>query len=409
MKTIYDRSSIKTSFYAGMGSWKGVVTTLGKLDYASAGPTRNNLIQCFQNRNLDTLAEHIDDHVFRFVEVMKDKARKGENVNGVIWFRLLALDIVTDVLWGDQTDLLGHAGSDTPDFLRRFFAFSRYNALKSFIPMVEPIVKYIGPPEWAKVRKDCLDMDLTAREALSKWKEKHIKTHDRDVLSMLSNMENLEDPQNRIKQDDLPAYMVEMMAAGSSTTSHTAAFACWALANHPEAQVKLRQELFDIFPDPTRLDMKATQHSDYLDAVIKETMRLWPMIPGPLERHLGKSIEVNSLVVPPGVIASTSALSSGRNSDVYPEPNEWLPERWLQASERMKLNLTPFGYGSRICPGSNLALTELRYMLGAIFRNMRAVQPVNMEWKPLEIADVFAAHIKSGHCWLRFEIDGQRP
>lgn len=409
MKTIYDRSAIKTSFYANMGSWKGVTSTLGKLDYASAAPTRTNLIQCFQNRNLETLTEHIDGHVFQFVDIMKGKARSGENVDGVVWFRLLALDIVTDVLWGEDTDLLGHAGSDTPDFLRRFFAFSKYNALKSFIPAVETIAKYIGPPKWSKLRQDCLDMDVTAKEALQRWNEKDVKTHNRDVLSMLSSMENAENPQDRIQPDHLPAYMVEMMAAGSSTTSHTAAFACWALANRPEAQKSLRAELFEIFPDSAQLDMRASQRSEWLDAVIKETMRLWPMIPGPLERYLGKPIEVNGHTVPPGVIASTSALSSGRKADVYPDPEAWKPERWLNATERMKLNWTPFGYGSRICPGSNLALTELKYMLCAIFRSMRAVQPKRVAWEPIEMVDVFAAGTKSGHCWLRFELDDHTP
>lgn len=409
MKTIYDRSSIKTSFYSNMGSWKGVVSTLGKLDYASAGPTRANLIQCFQSRNLDALCENIDGHVFQFVDILTDKARKGENVDGVIWFRLLALDVVTDVLWGEDTDLLGHAGSETPAFLKRFFAFSKYNAMKSFIPIIEPIAKHIGPPSWSRLRKDCLDMDVTAKEALERWNEKGVKTHDRDVLSMLSNMDNLEDPQNRIKPDDLPAYMVEMMAAGSSTTSHTAAFACWALANNPDAQRKLRKELFDIFPNPKSLDMKATQRSEYLDAVIKETMRLWPMIPGPLERYLGNPVEVNGLHVPPGVIASTSAFTSGRNADVYLEPESWIADRWLDSTERMRLNWTPFGYGSRICPGSNLAMTELKYMLGAIFRNLRAIQPEGVPWEPIELADVFAAGTRSGHCWLRFEFDSETP
>jgi cytochrome P450 len=407
MKTIYDKSSIKTRFYANMGSWKGVVSTLGKLDYASAGPTRTNLIQCFQSRNLEVLAEHIDQHVFQFVETMSEKARNGENIDGVIWFRLLALDIVTDVLWGEDTDLLGHAGSETPAFLKRFFAFSKYNAMKSFIPIIDPIAKYVGPPSWSKLRKDCLDMDVTAKEALARWNEKEVKTHDRDVLSMLSSMDNLDDPQHRITPEDLPAYMVEMMAAGSSTTSHTAAFACWALANNPKAQYRLRQELFDIFPDPKRLDMKATQRSDYLDAVIKETMRLWPMIPGPLERYLGKPIEVNGLYVSPGVIASTSAFTSGRKPDVYPEPEKWNPDRWLEATERMRLNWTPFGCGSRVCPGSNLALTELKYMLGALFRNMRSIQPKDVPWEPIELADVFAAGSRSGHCWLRFELDSE--
>lgn len=405
MKTIYDRSSIKTSFYANMGSWKGVTTTLGKLDHASAAPTRANLIQCFQNRNLDALAGHIDGHVFQFVEIMRSKAEQGEDIDGVVWFRLLALDIVTDVLWGDQTNLLGNASSGTPDFLRRFFAFSQYNALKSFIPGIEFMVKHIGPPRWRKLRKDCLDMDVTAQDALARWNEKEIKAHDRDVLSMLSSMSTADDPENQIQPNDLPAYMVEMMAAGSSTTSHTAAFACWALANNPDVQQRLRHELFLLWPDVSKLDMKSTNKCTYLDAVIRETMRLWPMIPGPLERYLGNSISVSGLRIPPGVIASTSALTSGRNGEVFPEPERWNPDRWLEADDRMKLNWTPFGYGSRICPGSNLAMTELKYMIAAIFRNMRAVQPHNAEWQPIEMSDVFAAGTRSGHCWLRFECD----
>ncbi len=208
MKIIYDRSSVKTSFYSKMGSWKGVTSTLGKLDYASAGPTRNNLIQCFQNKNLEALADHIDGHVLQFVDILKDKAWNGDDVDGVVWFRLLALDIVTDVLWGEDTNLLGQAGDDTPAFLRRFFAFSKYNALKSFIPAMEAFVRYLGPPKWSRLRQDCLDLDVTAKEALARWNEKDIKSHDRDVLSMLSSMENNDDPANRIQQSDLPAYMV---------------------------------------------------------------------------------------------------------------------------------------------------------------------------------------------------------
>ncbi|KAI5205033.1 hypothetical protein E4T39_03150 [Aureobasidium subglaciale] len=405
MKTIYNRSSIKTSFYTKMGSWKGVVTTLGKLDYTSAAPTRNNLLQCFQNRNLDTLTQNIDSHVLKFVKILSEHADKGENVDGVIWFRLLALDIVTDVLWGDQTNLLGNASSSTPDFLRRFHAFSKYNALKSFIPPIETWVKYFGNDKWKQLRQDCLDMDVTAHEALIKWNEKDTKGHDRDVLSMLSSMQADATSDANMPQAHIPAYMVEMMAAGSSTTSHTATFACWALTNFPSVQKKLRQELFEAFPDAGELDMRKSQDLPYLDAVIKETMRMWPMIPGPLERYLGGSITVNGLTVPPGVIASTSAYSQGRKEDVYKDADKWIPDRWLKADDRMKLNWTPFGHGSRICPGSNLAMTELRYMLCAIFRNLRAIQPAGHENEPIEMMDVFAAGTKSGHCWLKFEKD----
>ena len=99
MKVIYDRTSIKTTFYANMGSWKGVKSTLGILDYPSASMTRNNLIKCFQSTNLDTLSEHIIHHVEDFVSAMKAKADGTALVDGLFWYRLLALDVVCDVLW----------------------------------------------------------------------------------------------------------------------------------------------------------------------------------------------------------------------------------------------------------------------------------------------------------------------
>ena len=409
MKVIYDRKSLKTRFYKEMGSWKGVTATLGFLDYASAAPTRNNLIQCFQNKNLDVLADHISNHVFHFVDVIKSKTAKGEQVDGVLWFRLLALDIVTDVLWGEQTNLVSSVDASTSDFLRRFHAFSSYNATKAFIPGFDFMVRYFGTKRWKTLRSDCSDMDLTARAALKRWEESSDQEkHERDVLSMLKAMDLQTDPNKRIPNDHIPAYMVEMMAAGSSTTSHTAAFLCRALANHPKYQKKLRQELFDAFPDATSMDLSAALQLPYVEAVIKETMRMWPMIPGPLERYLGNTITVGGMVVPPGIVASTSALDQGLREDVYPNALEWNPDRWLNANARMKLNWTPFGYGSRVCPGQNLAMTELKYMASAIFRRMRTVPCPGHENEVLELRDVFAAGTVSGHLWLQFEIDDEK-
>jgi hypothetical protein len=81
-----------------------VKSTLGFVDYPSAAPTRNNLIQCFQNKNLTTLVESIQGHVLEFIDMLRTKAKLDEGVDGVVCFRLLALDVVTDVLWGRRKD-----------------------------------------------------------------------------------------------------------------------------------------------------------------------------------------------------------------------------------------------------------------------------------------------------------------
>lgn len=246
-------------------------------------------------------------------------------------------------------------------------------------------------------------MDITARDALDRWQSNVDGRHEKDILSMLQAMNQLEDPVKRIPNDHIPAYIVEMLAAGSSTTSHTAAFACHKLASHPMALAALQEELRTRYPDQNLMDERKMMDLPYLDGVIRETMRMYPMIPGPLERHLGNWIEVNGLKVPPGVIASTAAYDQGRWAEVYLDPGEWRPEHWINATDRMKLNWIPFGHGSRACPGSNLAMTELKYIIGTIFRHFTVALPEGKEGERLELADVFAAGSKSGHCWLRFE------
>ena len=409
MKTIYDRSAIKSRFYASMGSWKGIKSTLGFLDYPSAAPTRNNLIRCFQNQNLAALVDQIQSHVMALVDVLRKTSEKGDKVDGVICFRLLALDIVTDVLWGEKVTLLSQMDGQTPEFLRRFHAFSSWNALKASVPGADTFVRFFGSKKWRTLRWECDQLDITAKEALQRWIDQPATKHNRDVLSMLKAMEAEEDPRKRLPNEHIPAYMVEMLAAGSSTTSHTVAFACFLLARHPEAEQRLRRELVETFPDPDSLDPTKTTSLPYLDSVLKETMRMFPMIPGPLERHLGKSIELYGITIPPGVVASTAAYTQGRLRDVFPNPETWNPSRWIDAheheKERMELNWIPFGTGSRACPGSNLAITELKYMLGTIFRLFRSVVPDGHEADVLELADIFAAGSKTGHVWLQFITD----
>jgi cytochrome P450 len=404
MKVIYDNSAIKTPFYASMGSWKGVQSTLGFIDYPSAAPTRNNLIQCFQNKNLATLVESIQGHVLEFTDMLRTKAKLDESVDGVVCFRLLALDVVMDVLWGEENTLISQMDDETPAFLRRFHAFSRWNAFKSSVPGADLYVRLFGSQKWRQLRNDCNDLDITAKEALKRWGEKGGQRHDRDVLSMLRSMSEQEDPLKRVPNDHLPAYIVEMLAAGSSTTSHTVAFACYLLARHPESQKRLRKELFATFPNAKAIEPKKMIDLPMLDGVLKETMRMYPMIPGPLERYLGKEIELDGQIIPPGVVASTSAYTQGRLEEVFLEPESWKPERWLNANKRMELNWIPFGTGCRACPGANLAVTELKYMIGTIFRSFLSVIPPGHGQDVLELADIFAAGPKTGHCWLKFDL-----
>ena len=92
------------------------------------------------------MVENISSHIKEFCQVLDQKLETRQDVDGVILFRLLALDIVTDVLWGEKTTLLskgsdGATNQETSAFLKRFHAFSTYNAMKSFIPGFDTYTK----------------------------------------------------------------------------------------------------------------------------------------------------------------------------------------------------------------------------------------------------------------------------
>lgn len=427
IKIIYDRKAVKTRFYANMGSWKGVKSTLGILDYPTASTTRNNLIKCFQNKNLDILSANINKHVRQFVDCLSNQANLDKPVECLFWFRLLALDIVTDVLWAEQTNLLQDAAKGDVDnlFLRRFHAFSKYNALRSFIPGMDLFVKLLGNATWKGYRRDLNDLDKTACAALQRWEEandKNQSSHERDVLSMLANLNDHTDPTKRIRREEIPAYLVEMLAAGSSTTSTTAALFCHEMALNPKLQEELRDTLRGTFPDPNDISLSLAQDIPLLRAALRETMRLYPVIPGPLERRLGTDCPIRSanVMLPKGVVASGAAFTQSRREDIFAQADQWLPKRWMTEddseeakaqSERMRQNWIPFGTGSRACPGSNLALNELHLMLAAVFRRFEVKLPKETDQKSFVTGHVptfdhFTAAPQLGSIWLRFEESG---
>lgn len=102
--------------------------------------------------------------------------------------------------------------------------------------------------------------------------------------------------------------------------------------------------------------------------------------------------------LPPGTIIGTQAWSLHRDSSVFPSPDEFIPERWLAglADERiakMHQYMMPFGTGTRMCGGRNLALMLLRIVTIRIVRNFEVIAPKGTDEHSMEVMDSFVSHI----------------
>lgn len=150
------------------------------------------------------------------------------------------------------------------------------------------------------------------------------------------------------------------LLAGIDTTADSLMFLIWALSRpqHAHIQQKLRKEVRKI-PDNAIMDGAPTAEVcdklPYLDAVIKETLRLYAPLPASEPRSHNMDIVIDRYNVPAGTVVSTSPFNLHRNPEVFREPLVWRPERWLESSEvelaEMKKWFWAFSSGGRMCIG----------------------------------------------------------
>jgi cytochrome P450 len=104
----------------------------------------------------------------------------------------------------------------------------------------------------------------------------------------------------------------------------------------------------------------------YLDAVVKESLRIRPVVPGIGRVVRGEAFEVGGYSIPPGVEINPSIRTIHRRADRYPAPHEFRPERFLGEDAPDTYTWIPFGGGTRRCLGASFALLEMRVVLARV-------------------------------------------
>jgi cytochrome P450 family 135 len=111
--------------------------------------------------------------------------------------------------------------------------------------------------------------------------------------------------------------------------------------------------------------------------VVKESLRLRPVIPGVGRVVRGEPFHLNGYAIPPGVEINPSIRVIHRREDLYPDAGSFKPERFLVDDPPDTYTWIPFGGGPRRCLGASFALTEMRIVLGRVLARtgLRAADP----------------------------------
>ncbi|XP_005397473.1 PREDICTED: 25-hydroxyvitamin D-1 alpha hydroxylase, mitochondrial [Chinchilla lanigera] len=162
--------------------------------------------------------------------------------------------------------------------------------------------------------------------------------------------------------------VTELLLAGVDTVSNTLSWALYELSRHPEVQVALRSEITATLGPGSGAHPQAAALSQLplLRAVIKEVLRLYPVVPGN-SRVPDKDIQMGDYIIPKNTLVSLCHYATSRDPAHFPEPNSFRPARWLgQSPAPHPFASLPFGFGKRSCIGRRLAELELQMALAQI-------------------------------------------
>lgn len=242
------------------------------------------------------------------------------------------------------------------------------NSTLGCLPQLKPYAKYLPDPFFTQ---GIAAVENLAGIAIARVNERLSNPSDRvDLLARL--MEGRDESGAPLGREELTAEALTQLIAGSDTTSNTSCALLYHCLTHPSVVQKLQQELDSAITDPDQVPTYAqVKDLPYLDAVIKETMRIHSTSSLGLPRVVppGPGVEISSTRFPQGTVLSVPAYTIHHSPAIWgPDADVFRPERWADVTDAQKAAFIPFSYGPRACVGRNVAEMELALIVATVFR-----------------------------------------
>ncbi|XP_054780070.1 cytochrome P450 76T24-like [Prosopis cineraria] len=303
------------------------------------------------------------------LEYANECCRKGEGLDiGELAFTTV-LNSISSTLF--SIDLAGYASGSSREFRDHVWGIME-EAGKPNIADFFPVLRVLDP-QGARSRMDnyagklfkMLDDIVGERMELVRASKMESFT---DVLGSLLSHKEEDKPQ--VGRLDIVHLFGDLLVAGADTTSSTVEWAMAELLSNPQKLEKLKKELQQaIGEEDIKMEESNVSKLPFLRAVIKETLRLHPPAPLLVPHKALEDADICGFTVPKNAQILINIWAMGRDSTIWCNPNQFMPERFLESEIDFKghdFELIPFGAGRRICPGLPLAFRLVHLMLASL-------------------------------------------
>ncbi|SOV03811.1 related to Benzoate 4-monooxygenase [Ustilago sp. UG-2017a] len=404
MKSIYSLSDgtsskfRKSNFYRSFQVFKSHPSIFSERDPHQHSKRRRAVASAYSMNSLVKLEEYIEDVtellLKRLDELVETQAvstdgekTKTKAIRLDPWFHYFAMDIVGELAFGQSFNLL-HRGKDDERFLTGVLNLSQWGAVAGCLPLFSSWILWLFPRVTGQPGGSVIG-DKTTSRIQTRYAEVQDNGGMASRPDMLTKFMEARDPDTKEKLSMKQVLFTasSVMSAGSDTTATSLTIFFGYLLDNPPCYTKLRQEINDAadsgqLSSPVKYAKGA--QLEYLQACIKEALRLSPPISMDLPRYVpsgGAIIGRNPKPIPAGATVGISPYVLHRNKEAFGFDAEiYRPERWLEGGEdgrkaTERYNMT-FGGGSRACIGKNISLMELSKIIPEILLRYDIKKPI---------------------------------
>ncbi|XP_019198878.1 PREDICTED: cytochrome P450 71A1-like [Ipomoea nil] len=210
-----------------------------------------------------------------------------------------------------------------------------------------------------------------------------------DVLLQLADDPSLE---VKLERHGVKGFTQDLLAGGTESSAVTVEWAISELLKKPEIFKKATDELDRVIGQKRWIEEKDMPNLPYIQAIVKETMRLHPVAPMLVPRQCREDCKVAGYDIPKGTRILVSVWTIGRDPTLWDNPNEFIPDRFIGKDIDVKgcdFELLPFGAGRRMCPGYSLGLKVIQASLANLLQGFNWRLPNDETPEKLNMEEIF--------------------
>jgi cytochrome P450 len=239
-------------------------------------------------------------------------------------------------------------------------------------------VNLIQKIRWAPYYRQLRALDESLYSLIAGCRQKPVEARDENILADLVAAAG--EDGRPLSDQEIRDALLTLVLAGHETTSIALAWALEQIVRRPDVVNRIRHELCQVAGD----DLPHADHLarlEYLDAAIRESLRVRTVLPI-VVRLTKRAFVVGGREYPPGVVLCPCSHLVHRRPDLYPDPEKFRPERFLERKYAGH-EWFPFGGGNRNCLGMAFALYEMKVVLATLFQQVSLERLPGMQSNPV--------------------------